>query len=93
MSVVYVEVGTIGYILPISQCELHWTMQEKGLLGAVGTAGVILTSHFWGFMADTKGRKAVILPTLFIGFIFSFLSTLSNSFWVLFILKLLNGFW
>lgn len=90
---VYLETVSISYVLPVSQCDLHWENWERGILSAIGFVGIIISSHFWGFLADTTGRRSVILPTQFMGFFFSILSSFSNSFWSLLILRFLNGVW
>lgn len=89
---VLLETASIGFILPISQCDLQLTNQDKGILSAIGFLGIILSSHLWGFLADTKGRRKVILPTLLIAFVFTVLSSFSYTFWVLVFLRLVNGF-
>lgn len=55
-------------------------------------AGIISSSHLWGFLADTKGRRAVIVPTLLSAFGCTVLSSLAPNFWVFAILRFLNGF-
>lgn len=90
---VLLETLGISFVLPVSQCELNWTIEEKGILSAVGFIGIIISSHLWGFLADTMGRREVIRPTLIIGFVFSVLSSFSNSFGMLVTFRLLNGIW
>lgn len=87
------ETNCVNMILPIAQCELNLTNVHKGLLGSVGYIGIILSSHFWGFMADTRGRKKVIIPALLLSFLFTLLSTFSKSFWLFALFRFLNGFW
>ncbi|XP_055843962.1 synaptic vesicle glycoprotein 2A-like [Episyrphus balteatus] len=89
---VLLETASIGFILPISQCDMQLTNQDKGILSAIGFLGIILSSHLWGFLADTKGRRKVILPTLLMAFVFTVLSSFSHKFWLLVLLRLINGF-
>lgn len=89
----YFETSCISMILPIAQCELNLTNEHKGLLGSVGYIGIIVSSHFWGFMADTQGRKRIIVPALFLAFLFTVISTLTKNFWILAVFRFLNGFW
>ncbi|CAG9801790.1 unnamed protein product [Chironomus riparius] len=86
------ETNCINIILPIAQCELNLSNVHKGLLGSVGYIGIILSSHFWGFMADTRGRKKVIVPALMLSFLFTVISTFAKSFWFLALFRFLNGF-
>lgn len=87
------ETNCINMVLPIAQCELNLSNVHKGLLGSVGYIGIILSSHFWGFMADTRGRKRVIVPALMLSFLFTVISTFAKSFWFLALFRFLNGFW
>ncbi|XP_070506797.1 synaptic vesicle glycoprotein 2B-like [Chironomus tepperi] len=88
----FLETSSINMILPIAQCELNLSNFHKGFLGSVSYIGIILSSHFWGFMADTKGRKKVVVPALILSFIFTVISTFSKSFWFLALFRFLNGF-
>ncbi|KAL5277330.1 hypothetical protein ACFFRR_002524 [Megaselia abdita] len=89
---VLMETAQIGFILPVSQCDLQLTIREKGILCAMGYAGIISSSHLWGFLADTKGRKKIICPTLIIGFVFSVLSSFAKQVWLLSLLRFCTGF-
>lgn len=92
LSNVLLETLGISFVLPVSQCDLHLTIKERGVLSAIGFVGIITTSHLWGFLADTTGRRQIIRPTLLIGFGFTVISSFTNSFWALVILRYLNGF-
>ncbi|KAG4075533.1 hypothetical protein HA402_003358 [Bradysia odoriphaga] len=71
---------------------MELTTQDKGVLSAIGFGGIITSSHLWGFLADTTGRKKVILPALLLSFTFTVLSSLTQNFWTLVVLRYLNGF-
>lgn len=90
-SVLFDTLG-ISYILPVTDCDLNFSTQEKGVLGAIGFIGIITSSHLWGFLADTKGRRRIIRPTLMIAFILTLISSFLNNFWSLVIFRYLNGF-
>lgn len=91
LSCVFFETVSINIILPIAQCDLDLSTQQKSMLSSVGFLGIILSSHMWGFLADTKGRKSVIIPTLFMASLLSFVSCFAKSFEFLLFLRLLNG--
>ncbi|KAG5683088.1 hypothetical protein PVAND_012391 [Polypedilum vanderplanki] len=86
------ETTCVNMVIPIAQCELEMTNFHKGLLGSVGYIGIILSSQLWGFLADTRGRKKIIVPALFLSFTFTVLSTFMKNFWFLLFFKFLNGF-
>ena len=88
---VFLETISINYILPVAQCDLNMSNQDKGILSGIGFVGIIVSSHLWGFLADTRGRKAVIVPTLLFAFLLTVISSLTKSFWLLVLLRFLNG--
>lgn len=91
LACVFLETVTINVILPLAQCDLDLSTQDKSMLSSIGFVGIILSSQLWGFLADTKGRKTVIIPTLFIASFLSLASSFAKSFWLLLFLRFLNG--
>lgn len=89
---VFLETVSINIILPVAECDLNLTNRDKGVLSGIGFIGIIVSSHLWGFVADTRGRKTVIVPTLLIAFAISIVSSFVQSFWLLVLLRFLNGF-
>lgn len=77
----------MAYILPIAKCEFQMSTGEQGFISSVGYIGVILASHFWGFMADTWGRRNVLRVVLFLTFVVSLLSSFSLNSWMLIITR------
>ncbi|CAK1579002.1 unnamed protein product [Parnassius mnemosyne] len=65
MGVILQNLG-LGYVLPAAQCDLELTMQQRGWLAALPFLAVILTSYFWGWLADTRGRRPVMLYSMLI---------------------------
>lgn len=86
------ELTSVNFILSFAQCDLDMSSTDKGILSAIGYVGVILSSHLWGFLADTKGRRATLIPSLLIAFVVTVLSSLANNFWLLVCLRFINGF-
>lgn len=54
MMGVVVENVNIGFVLPYIRCEMDISTTEQGFLNSVGYIGIVLSSHFWGFLADTS---------------------------------------
>lgn len=79
-------------MIPLSECDLNLTARDKGILAAVSIAGVICSSHLWGFLADTKGRRFVIHKTCFVAFLISAASSFIQNFYLFALLRFLNGF-
>ncbi|CAG4933582.1 unnamed protein product [Parnassius apollo] len=65
MGVILQNLG-LGYVLPAAQCDLKLTMQQRGWLAAIPFLAAILTSYFWGWLADTRGRRPVMLYSMLI---------------------------
>ncbi|XP_073832107.1 synaptic vesicle glycoprotein 2B-like isoform X2 [Musca autumnalis] len=88
---VLLETSAVAFYMPVAHCDLELTNFRKGLLSAIGYVGMIISSHLWGFLADTKGRKRVIMPTLIAGFVVTVISSFAMDFWTMLILRLING--
>lgn len=91
LGCVFLETVSINFILPVAQCDLNLTNSDKGILSGVAFMGIIVSSHLWGFLADTRGRKTVIVPTLMVAFVISIISSFTTSFRVLVVLRFLTG--
>lgn len=92
MSALVMEKLSIPVIFPVSQCDLHFTSSQKGILGSAGYFGILVSSHLWGYLADTKGRRCIIQPTLLIASLIAIISSFAQNFYLLTILRFLNGF-
>lgn len=68
------------------------TTQNKGILSAIALIGIITSSHMWGFLADTRGRRKIIIPTLLISFLCTVLSSLVTNFSLFVTLRFFTGF-
>uniref|UniRef100_A0A1I8MZK1 Major facilitator superfamily (MFS) profile domain-containing protein n=1 Tax=Musca domestica TaxID=7370 RepID=A0A1I8MZK1_MUSDO len=89
-NVILESVG-MSFALPVVSCGLDLSYQEQGILGAICFLGIIISSHFWGLLADTMGRKRIMQPTLFLGFAVTLISSFSVNFTMMVILRFLNG--
>ncbi|KAH8381388.1 hypothetical protein KR093_003933, partial [Drosophila rubida] len=85
------ESTTMSYILPIAECDLHLTLTDKGVLNACAYAGMIISAIPWGYLADTKGRRNVLLYGYFCTCICVLGSALSQNFIMLVTFKFLGG--
>lgn len=87
-----IEGNSMAYVLPAAKCELHMTTAEQGLTYVVAHIGFVCASHFWGFLADTWGRKKVLQTALFMCFIISIISSYSSSSLMLMLTRFAVGF-
>lgn len=86
------ETIAISFVFPVAQCDLKLSTQQKGILSGVTSMGIILSSYLWGFYSDYKGRKYVIVPTLFLTFLSTALSSLAPNYEVLLVFRFISGF-
>lgn len=91
MLAVINETMGISILIPASHCDLNLSATDKGVLTGVSFAGIILTSHLWGYVADTKGRKNVIVLSLVITTLCSLVSSMAVNFTTIAVLRLLVG--
>lgn len=89
----FYEFTGIVYYLPVAECDLNITSkQDYAIVSGVTYVGSILSFFLWGFLADTRGRKKVLLPTISVALVFTFATSLAKSFWIFVLLRFFNGF-
>ncbi|XP_011177277.1 synaptic vesicle glycoprotein 2B [Zeugodacus cucurbitae] len=91
LNTVILEAVGVSFALPVLECDLNLSHRQQGVLGAVSFAGVIASSHFWGFLADTQGRKRTMQPALILAFVVTAFSSVSPNFLTFALLRFLNG--
>ncbi|CAH2040144.1 unnamed protein product, partial [Iphiclides podalirius] len=79
------EIFSVSYLVPASACELETVSSQQGMMAGTPMFGIIVSSHFWGYMADTKGRRRILCWCLSLGFCTGALATLSPN-WIVFTL-------
>ncbi|XP_052758139.1 synaptic vesicle glycoprotein 2B-like isoform X2 [Galleria mellonella] len=82
------EIFSVAYLVPASVCELNTTSSQQGLMAGTPLIGIIATSHIWGYLADTRGRKKVLCFSMFLGFVTGAMAALSPNWIVFSVLKL-----
>jgi putative MFS transporter len=78
-------IAAIGTDWDLSKYQLSW-------LTSSGIFGMIVGAALSGAMSDRIGRRAVILSTLLIYSIGSFLCGISTEYWMLIVFRFLTGF-
>ncbi|XP_058794888.1 synaptic vesicle glycoprotein 2B-like [Phymastichus coffea] len=87
-----VGVTILSFVLPAAQCDLQMDSTSKGWLTAAPMLGMVIGSYIWGCLADTKGRKIVLIATLLMDGIVGILSSFVQYFWVFLVFRFFNGF-
>nr|CAD7434443.1 unnamed protein product [Timema monikensis] len=54
--------------------------------------GIICSSHFWGYLADTRGRKKIIITGMVMDSLITIMSSFSHVYWIFVVFKFFNGF-
>ncbi|KAH8382697.1 hypothetical protein KR009_004840, partial [Drosophila setifemur] len=85
------ESSSMSYILPVAECDLRLTLEDKGVLNAVAYAGMTISAVAWGYLADTKGRKKILYWGYLVDAVCVFGSALSQNFIMLVVFKFLGG--
>ncbi|CAB3227011.1 unnamed protein product [Arctia plantaginis] len=70
------------FIVPTSACELQTTSGQQGLLAAGPIAGLLIGGLAWGYLADTRGRRSMLLVSLSGAAFFNLIATISVN-WVM----------
>ncbi|KAM3956314.1 synaptic vesicle glycoprotein 2B-like [Aphomia sociella] len=85
------EIFSVAYLVPASACELSTTSSQQGLMAGVPLIGIVATSHIWGYLADTRGRKKILWISMILGYVTGTLAAFSPNWIVFSVLKLFSS--
>ncbi|XP_050101703.1 synaptic vesicle glycoprotein 2B [Anopheles aquasalis] len=91
MMAVLNETMGIAIVIPAAQCDLNLSSTDKGILTGVSFAGIIVSSHFWGYIADTKGRRSTLIVSLLLTATCALVSGFSINFTMMAVMRFLVG--
>ncbi|XP_045469451.1 synaptic vesicle glycoprotein 2C-like isoform X2 [Harmonia axyridis] len=87
-----IGITIISFVLPSATCDFQMSSSDKGWLTAAPMLGMVIGSYFWGCLADTKGRKTVLIGALIMDGICGILSSLAQVYWLFMLFRFFNGF-
>ncbi|XP_044756516.1 synaptic vesicle glycoprotein 2C-like isoform X2 [Coccinella septempunctata] len=87
-----IGITIISFVLPSATCDFQMSSSDKGWLTAAPMLGMVIGSYFWGCLADTKGRKTVLIGALIMDGISGILSSMSQVYWLFMLFRFFNGF-
>lgn len=90
---IMIEDNCMAFVIPVVKCDLALTIRQQGLLYVASTMGFVCSSHLWGFVADTWGRRKVLRTALCLCCISSAASSFAANGWALMISRFVVGLW
>ncbi|XP_055585965.1 synaptic vesicle glycoprotein 2C-like [Uranotaenia lowii] len=87
-----VGITIISFVLPSATCDFNMESKDKGWLTGAPMLGMVIGSYFWGCLADTKGRRVVLIAAHLLDGIIGLLSSVTPNFFVFMALRFINGF-
>ncbi|GJQ69487.1 hypothetical protein Trydic_g6593 [Trypoxylus dichotomus] len=82
---------SMSYVAPAAHCDLDLNLQQRGMLNAITYIGMISSALAWGFLADTLGRKKILVVGYLTDAIFVTIAGLAQTYDMLLITKLITG--
>ncbi|VEN33963.1 unnamed protein product [Callosobruchus maculatus] len=86
------ETVNISYVLPIAQCDLGISLEDKGIIISISFIGMVISGFFWGVLSDSFGRKKVLVYGYLLNACFAMLGAFATSTTLIIISKFLGGF-
>uniref|UniRef100_A0A1B6IMQ6 Major facilitator superfamily (MFS) profile domain-containing protein n=1 Tax=Homalodisca liturata TaxID=320908 RepID=A0A1B6IMQ6_9HEMI len=85
------DVISMSFILPSSQCDLDLNTHTKGWLNSIIFVGMMAGAYVWGSVADSLGRRKVLIVISFMNAVCIVASSFSQSYVLFMIFRFLNG--
>ncbi|XP_011605726.1 synaptic vesicle glycoprotein 2C [Takifugu rubripes] len=86
-----VEILCVSFLLPTARCDLHLSSSDMGLLTASIFLGMMVGGYVWGYLADRRGRRNILVVSLAINGVFGSLASLAPVFWLFLLLRFISG--
>lgn len=86
-----VEILCVSFLLPTARCDLKLSSSDMGLLTASIFLGMMVGGYMWGYLADQRGRRRVLVISLTINGLFGGLASFAPSFWLFLLLRFISG--
>lgn len=85
------DVISMSFILPSAQCDLELNTQTKGWLNSIIFIGMMVGAYMWGSIADTLGRRKVLIVISFMNAVCIVASSFCQTYLLFMIFRFLNG--
>ncbi|XP_045775667.1 synaptic vesicle glycoprotein 2C-like [Maniola jurtina] len=85
------DVISMSFILPSAQCDLNLNTQTKGWLNSIIFIGMMVGAYAWGSVADSLGRKRVLIAISIINGLAIVASSFSQNYELFMLFRFING--
>lgn len=85
------DVISMSFILPSAQCDLDLNTQSKGWLNSIIFIGMMVGAYAWGSVADSLGRKKVLIVISIMNALCIVASSFSQNYETFMVFRFLNG--
>ncbi|CAH0687737.1 unnamed protein product [Spodoptera exigua] len=85
------DVISMSFILPSAQCDLDLTTQTKGWLNSIIFIGMMVGAYAWGSVADSLGRKRVLIAISVVNALAIVASSFSQNYELFMLFRFING--
>ncbi|XP_063700760.1 synaptic vesicle glycoprotein 2C [Culicoides brevitarsis] len=85
------DVISMSFILPSAECDLELDTQSKGWLNSIIFIGMMVGAYTWGSLADSMGRKKVLIVISLMNGLCIVASSFAQSYMPFMIFRFLNG--
>lgn len=85
------DVISMSFILPSAQCDLNLNTETKGWLNSIIFIGMMAGAYFWGSIADSFGRKKILIVISFMNAFCIVASSFSQTYGFFMLFRFLNG--
>ncbi|XP_028305033.1 synaptic vesicle glycoprotein 2B [Gouania willdenowi] len=86
-----VEILCVSFLLPTARCDLQLSSSDMGLLTASIFLGMMIGGYIWGYLADRRGRRRVLVMSLSINGLFGGVACVAPYFWLFLLLRFISG--
>lgn len=86
-----VEILCVSFLLPTARCDLLLSSSDMGLLTASIFLGMMVGGYMWGYLADQRGRRRVLVVSLTVNGVFGGLASVAPWFWLFLLLRFISG--
>lgn len=86
-----VEILCVSFLLPTARCDLLLSSSDMGLLTASIFLGMMVGGYLWGYLADQRGRRRVLIVSLAINGVFGGIASFAPWFWLFLLLRFISG--